>query len=46
LSACSAQPQPNAASRGFANGFDEPRDFFNWFMTPDAAANYLADITG
>ncbi|MFE5330304.1 styrene monooxygenase/indole monooxygenase family protein [Embleya sp. NPDC056575] len=25
----------------FANGFDDPRDFFHWFMDPDAARVYL-----
>jgi hypothetical protein len=31
-------------ARRFVNGFDEPRDFFHWFMDPDKAAAYLADV--
>lgn len=40
-----ATTEPRIARR-FANGFDDPRDFFNWFMTAEAAADYLADIAG
>lgn len=32
-------------ARRFANGFDEPRDYFEWFMDPDKAAGYLAEVT-
>jgi len=32
---------PAVATR-FANGFDDPRDFFDWFMDPEKAAAYLA----
>ncbi|MBO0804567.1 MAG: FAD-binding oxidoreductase [Nocardiopsaceae bacterium] len=28
----------------FANGFDNPPDFFGWFMDPAGAAAYLADV--
>jgi 2-polyprenyl-6-methoxyphenol hydroxylase-like FAD-dependent oxidoreductase len=28
----------------FANGFDDPVDFFDWFMSPDVAEAYLAEI--
>lgn len=31
------------ASR-FANGFDDPPDFFEWFMDPDKASRYLASV--
>jgi len=31
-------------ARRFANGFNDPRDFFDWFMEPDKAGQYLADI--
>jgi hypothetical protein len=31
------------ASR-FANGFDDPPDFFEWFMDPDRARAYLASV--
>ncbi len=30
----------------FANGFNDPRDFFEWFMDPGKAAAYLAEVTG
>jgi hypothetical protein len=30
----------------FANGFNNPKDFFDWFMDPDKAAAYLAEVTG
>ena len=39
-----AASHPAIASR-FANGFDDPRDFFEWFMDPDKAAQYLAEVT-
>ena len=38
-----AATEPRIARR-FANGFDDPRDFFHWFMTPEAAAEYLTDV--
>jgi Styrene monooxygenase A putative substrate binding domain len=28
----------------FANGFNNPRDFFDWFMDPGRAAAYLAEV--
>jgi hypothetical protein len=31
-----------AIARRFANGFSDPNDFDNWFLTPDKAAEYLA----
>jgi hypothetical protein len=31
------------ASR-FVNGFDDPRDYFDWFMDPDKATSYLAEL--
>ncbi|OPX08773.1 styrene monooxygenase/indole monooxygenase family protein, partial [Gordonia sp. i37] len=32
-------------ARRFANGFDDPRDFFNWFMDPAlAASEYLQPV--
>ena len=34
---------PQLAHR-FANGFDDPRDFFEWFMFPDKADEYLAEV--
>ena len=29
----------------FANGFDDPPDVFEWFMSPAAASAYLAEVT-
>ena len=39
-----AQQNPVIASR-FANGFDNPPDFAEWFMDPGKAARYLADVS-
>jgi hypothetical protein len=33
-----------AVARRFANGFSDPSDFQNWFMTPDRARAYLASV--
>jgi Styrene monooxygenase A putative substrate binding domain/FAD binding domain len=33
-----------ALARRFANGFDDPVDFFDWFMFPDKAEAYLAEV--
>ncbi|MBA0127581.1 FAD-binding oxidoreductase [Haloechinothrix sp. YIM 98757] len=38
-----ANDHPRIARR-FANGFDDPRDFFHWFMDPASAQSYLASI--
>jgi 2-polyprenyl-6-methoxyphenol hydroxylase-like FAD-dependent oxidoreductase len=35
---------PAVAAR-FANGFDNPPDFFEWFMEPDKASRYLAEVS-
>lgn len=32
-------------ARRFTNGFDDPRDFFHWFMDSASAENYLAAVT-
>ena len=37
-----ATDNPRIARR-FANGFDDPRDFFHWFMDPGKASAYLAE---
>jgi Styrene monooxygenase A putative substrate binding domain len=29
-------------ARRFVNGFDDPRDFYHWFMDPESANEYLA----
>ncbi|MBQ0905427.1 styrene monooxygenase/indole monooxygenase family protein [Micromonospora sp. U21] len=41
LGAASTNP---TIARRFANGFCDPNDFQNWFMTPDAADTYLATL--
>lgn len=33
-------------ARRFANGFSDPNDFGDWFMSPDRAAAYLATVVG
>ncbi|MFJ4228806.1 styrene monooxygenase/indole monooxygenase family protein [Paenarthrobacter nicotinovorans] len=38
-----AGSEPDIAHR-FANGFNHPPEFQDWFMYPDKAANYLADL--
>jgi hypothetical protein len=30
----------------FANGFNNPADFFEWFMDPAKAEAYLAEVAG
>jgi hypothetical protein len=37
-----ANDHPQIASR-FANGFDNPPDYFDWFMDPEGAAAFLAE---
>jgi hypothetical protein len=36
---------PELAHR-FVNGFDDPRDYFDWFMDPESAERYLAEVGG
>lgn len=31
-------------ARRFVNGFDDPRDYYDWFMDPDKASRYLAEV--
>ncbi|MFG1656337.1 styrene monooxygenase/indole monooxygenase family protein [Micromonospora chersina] len=33
-------------ARRFANGFSDPNDFRDWFLTPDTAERYLASVAG
>jgi 2-polyprenyl-6-methoxyphenol hydroxylase-like FAD-dependent oxidoreductase len=40
-----AQQVPAIASR-FVNGFNNPPDFGDWFLDPDKAAAYLAEVGG
>ena len=37
------RPEPAIAHR-FVNGFDDPPDYFEWFMTPEKAGAYLAGV--
>jgi hypothetical protein len=34
---------PEIAHR-FVNGFNDPKDYYDWFMDPDKAASYLAEM--
>ena len=34
---------PTIAHR-FVNGFNDPRDYYEWFMTPEKAERYLAAL--
>jgi hypothetical protein len=36
--------QHHEIARRFANGFDDPRDYFDWFMDPERARHYLAEV--
>ena len=38
--------QHEAIRDRFTEGFATPRDYFDWFMDPDKAAAYLAELTG
>ena len=31
-------------ARRFANGFDDARDYFEWFMDPEKAKSYMAQV--
>jgi hypothetical protein len=33
-----------AVAKRFVDGFNDPRDYFDWFMTPDKAERYLAEV--
>jgi hypothetical protein len=36
--------QHQAIASRFVNGFNDPRDFFEWFMDPDKAKGYLQQV--
>lgn len=40
-----AAGENQAIAHRFVNGFDDPRDYQAWFMTPDAAERYLAEVS-
>jgi 2-polyprenyl-6-methoxyphenol hydroxylase-like FAD-dependent oxidoreductase len=44
LELLAAGNQSPALARRFANGFDNPVDFFDWFMSPEAAEAYLTEL--
>jgi 2-polyprenyl-6-methoxyphenol hydroxylase-like FAD-dependent oxidoreductase len=44
LKLLSAGNESAAIAHRFANGFDDPVDFFDWFMAPDKADAYLAEV--
>jgi hypothetical protein len=46
LNLLGAAGQLPAVAHRFANGFDDPRDFFEWFMDPVKADAYLAEVGG
>jgi hypothetical protein len=39
-----AAGQDERVARRFVNGFDDPRDYFEWFMDPAKADAYLAEL--
>lgn len=39
-----AANEHQAIATRFANGFDDPRDFFEWFMDPEKAKAYVAAV--
>jgi Styrene monooxygenase A putative substrate binding domain/Pyridine nucleotide-disulphide oxidoreductase len=39
-----AAGQNQRIAKRFVEGFDDPPDFFEWFMTPDKAEAYLAEV--
>jgi hypothetical protein len=41
-----AASQIPAVAKRFVNGFADPTDFENWFMSPDKAAAFLAEASG
>ena len=46
LEVLGAAQENEQVRRRFANGFNNPKDFFDWFMDPDKAHAYLAEVTG
>ncbi len=36
--------QNQKVAKRFVEGFDDPPDFFEWFMFPDKAEAYLAEV--
>ena len=44
LNLLGAAGQNDKIAKRFVEGFNDPRDFFEWFMTPDKADAYLAEV--
>ena len=44
LNLLGAAGQNQRIAKRFVEGFDDPSDFFEWFMTPDKAEAYLAEV--
>jgi hypothetical protein len=45
LEVLGAGNQHQAVAHRFVNGFNDPRDYFDWFMDPEQAGRYLAGLT-
>ena len=44
LEVLGAAGQFPAVAHRFANGFDNPPEYYEWFMDPDSAGAYLAEV--
>ncbi len=44
LNLLGAAGQNQKIAKRFVEGFDDPSDFFEWFMTPEQAEAYLAEV--
>ena len=44
LNLLGAASQDQRVAHRFVNGFDDPRDYFEWFMDPVKADAYLASL--
>jgi NAD(P)-dependent dehydrogenase (short-subunit alcohol dehydrogenase family) len=44
LNLLGAATQDERVADRFVNGFDDPRDYQEWFMAPDRADSYLAEL--
>ena len=44
LELLAAGNEHQAIADRFVNGFDDPRDCYEWFMAPDQAEQYLAEV--
>ena len=44
LELLAAGNEHQAIADRFVNGFDDPRDFYEWFTAPDQAEQYLAEV--